>query len=301
MNNSKTGTHLSATLVTALALLCIGLSLIVLAVYLPNTELGWLDRLRDAGRQAGTVFLTTGLIGIFTQFVIRRGFVQEMKSRLTETLNERFDFLEELRLAGINGSYSMLPTDTLAKTIPNAKRVRILQTWTGNIHAIRESLRLAADNGCDVRILLLEPESPLAHIRGKDMGISESQYASSQIRGDLEILQHLHEGKDGKKFIDSGKIKVRLYKTFPGVSLYQIDNVTYMGLYLRNKSSISSPGLTIDSRVANVDSPFFAEALEDHFDAIWEDARDLYSLTETSGEEGGNGRGAPSSTVSTTP
>ena len=254
-------THFSAVFTLASSMAAVGLLLVAVPYFVSSLSIDSGMRLLT---QVGTVLLTSGLLGVLYQYTIRRSFVTEVENRLRQIINERFESLEDQRTAGVERIYEGLPIDAMKKGFEDAEReVRILQTWTGNIDTIRESLCVAAaKENCKVRVLLLHPDSEHVDYRNKDIGNVGAEHAKGRILAELDTLSALQARPE----VD-GRLEVKLYRVTPVMSIHGYDDTNIVGLYWRGVSSAAGPQFETASRPGQ--ESFFANRVKEHFEKVW--------------------------------
>ncbi|HEX6711413.1 MAG TPA: DUF5919 domain-containing protein [Rubrobacter sp.] len=252
------------------------------------------QNIRGFLRDIGSALLISGLLGAIFEYSSRRGFIAQVEESLSDVITKRYSILEEARESGVDSIYSSLP-DGIAKKFQQASSIRILQTWIGNLDGISDSLRKAANNNCTVQILLLDPDSVQARYRSKDQGENDTA-AKLRIEANLDHLNRLMSEPKTKD-----NIKVKTYDATPILTIYGYDNIDIVGLYWRKKAAISFPQLMINrqkgqerpglwpkeqegsglwsrlgqrsSENGEPDQPYFAQAVREHFEDLWEEAQ----------------------------
>jgi hypothetical protein len=171
------------------------------------------------------------------------------------------DMVELLSTAGLETIY-----DRRAAQIRSEYAVR-LNKATSNIDILGFGLKdfrrdYIAELGAlsaraEVRILLLDPKSPLAKMRDREEGQSEGT-----IRGEIE--EFLNQYRQHYAANPPTKLHVRLYTCLPLVNVFRIDNDLFWGPYFAGRAS----GNTITIRVKRGGQIY--DQLLDHFDEVWE-------------------------------
>lgn len=235
-------------------------------------------------RDIGSALLISGLLGAIFEYSSRRGFIAQVQESLSNVITERYSILEEARKSGVDSIQPELPNG-ISKRFQQASTIRILQTWIGNLDGISDSLRKAANNNCKVQILLLDPDSEQARYRSIDKGQTDTA-AKQLINSNLDLLQGLMSEQSTKN-----NITVKTYDATPILTIYGYDNIDFVGLYWRKKAAISFPQLMVNrqkgqerpglwprlgrpsSENGEADPPFFAQAVREHFEDLWEEAK----------------------------
>jgi hypothetical protein len=252
-----------------------GASLITLPVLAESINWQLLAHEKPLGslvRDFGFAILIAGSAGVGYEYMLRNAFSKEVKWTLTQIINERSAELDQLRRAGVKTVYRRLAHATLIDRFEEAsKSIRILQTWSGDFNNIGDTLARAAIRGCEIKILLLNPESSQAKQRGKDLGYVDSKVVETLIRNDLEVLRKcaLRCGKH------VSNIRIKLYDATPVIPIYGYDDTNVMGVYWHQMHSQEGAQLEVEVYDPELDTEYhhskkyFAEAVTEHFDAIW--------------------------------
>lgn len=251
-------------------LVLVGAALILLPSIL---HLGPDSTMREIFRDFGIAVLVAGLVGTGYEYWLRNAFRAEVKQTLSQIINERHAELDKLRVAGVKTIYRVLPHAQLVDKFEGAERsIRILQTWSGDFNAIGYVLARAAKKGCEVNILLLNPDSPQAEQRGRDLGYEDATAVRALIRNDLSTLR-----KSARQCTEEarGRIKVKLYSSTPIMPIYGYDDTNVVGTYWRGRHSQEGPQYELvrpESADGHPDGELYlAEAVDEHFNAIWND------------------------------
>src|SRR5215208_2791695 len=194
-------------------------------------------------RDFGLAALIAGLVGCGYEFVLRGAFAAELKENLLAVINERSGELDAVREAGIKTMHRRLPHAGLIDRFETAERsIKILQTWSGDFNAMGRSLKEAAERGCEIRILLLDPYSEQADFRGRDLGYVERNTVKSMINNDLATLRKVF--KSCNQSIRKC-VHVKLYDSTPVMAMYGFDDTTIVGTYWRGIHSQEGPQLVV--------------------------------------------------------
>lgn len=262
-------------------LIVMGVSLITLPVLAESINWQMLAHEEPLGnlvRDFGFAILIAGSAGVGYEYMLRNAFSKEVEWTLTQIINERSAELDQLRRAGVKTVYRRLAHATLIDHFETASRsIRILQTWSGDFNQLGDTLARAAMRGCEIKILLLNPESFQAEQRGKDLGYVDSDVVKALIQNDLEVIRKC-SSRCGK---DVDNIKIRLYDATPVIPIYGYDDTNVMGIYWHQMHSQEGPQLEVYNPEMDAEyhhsTKYLAEAVAEHFDALWnsEQTREL--------------------------
>jgi uncharacterized protein DUF5919 len=248
--------NISYAALAALGVFLLGLLLLMALAFFKKAP--WSDVI---GHLAA-VLIATGIIGVIYEVSLRRIFFKEVSAELQSQLNPLSNLLRmRLSGAGINVHPNLVDQNPAQLFDRASSRIRILQTWMGNYIEIESSLKAAATRGCKVEILLLNPKSPLAEARSRDLGEPED-YVGRGIVSNIERLIGLCK----RNLELASNIKLVLYDATPIMTLYWYDETCYLGLYWREGNAIAKPQLEIDIRYS-----YFGEEVENHFSSLWND------------------------------
>jgi hypothetical protein len=185
-------------------------------------------------------------------------------------------------LEGRSTSVASIGSHELVRTYP-MRGLITRPEWNGIIREARENLwlygmaelgyaeddevppilRKAAEAGCDVRILLLDPDWPAIGRMDTDEGSPEGTLAS-RIRASLSRFGRINNShKEG--------IKIRLYDTTPTVSLVRGDGRMLVTTYVRFLLGGNSPTLELQ----HVSDNGIFERYARHFDNVWSQAKEV--------------------------
>ncbi|MGH8931971.1 MAG: hypothetical protein ACRDZO_15450 [Egibacteraceae bacterium] len=141
--------------------------------------------------------------------------------------------------------------------------VAILETWTGLLEdSHREqffaALRAALVREVDVRILLLDPDSPPAQQRAAELGHID---VCKLIR---DNLRHLHQFRTGLGDPSSSCLSVRVYEASPSIQLYRWDDKALISFFPIGVRAYDAPQIE-----AYMDSPWGA-FVQGRFEELWQ-------------------------------
>lgn len=130
-----------------------------------------------------------------------------------------------------------------------------------NDDAVPGILAEAAGAGCAVRVLLLDPGSPVAESVNADEG-SVPGALTVRIRGALARFAAMRDACPA--------IGIRLYDTYPTVSIVRGDNSMLVTPYLRYFFGSNSPTFALTAESA----PVMFARYERHFESMWSSSRE---------------------------
>lgn len=136
--------------------------------------------------------------------------------------------------------------------------IRILQSWIPNLDAFQDELYQAVCNGARVEILLLQPRSQIARLRGASVNRS----VESEIRSNLRSLSALYDRLPTEL---KNNLKVKTYSALLSFSIYQVNNTYTVSFFPQGKLAIN----TLQLEIQGSDSDF-GKLMESEFSALWQ-------------------------------
>lgn len=178
-----------------------------------------------------------------------------------ETLKSTSDKSE---LFGFKSIYSTFPLDHVVRCFETARtRVFVLANWFPNTIQIEHSIVTAARNGSEVKVMLLNPESPHAKDRARDLGYGDLDSVSHEILGSLKELSRFVENEG---VVD--RVYVRLHDFTPTYILFGWHDTILVGFYLVTVHVLQGPFIEL-----GVQNSPLAKALLDDFEKKWGSAQ----------------------------
>ena len=198
----------------------------------------------------------------------RTELLAEIEKRIERTALSESELRRMLHDSGLQGVYEHHHRDRVLQEIGGCQRdVDILHTYLLEPNAFEHPLVEASRKGAKIRILLLNPESPIARQRSLDLwpgdnpDDADENYVSSQIR--LTVGEF-------KKICKANKLhnfEMRLYNALLSVQIFKCDENLYLGFYPKGKNSFEAAQLKIHGNTF-ISRQFFGE-----FNAIWHKAQ----------------------------
>jgi len=258
----------SRLFIAALVLILSGLVLVGLP-HIPEAGIDIHGTFGVLLRDIGVTLLIAGLVATFYETLTREAFMREVEQTLDRIISERYKELDQLRIAGLNTIHEELYYANVAQRFREASNsIRILQTWSGDFNALASSLKKAAERGCDIRILLLNPDSDQAKYRAKDLKHSKDKVATLT-EGDLSILSALRHMNQKLK----DNMTVKLYDATPVIAIYGCDDINIVGTYWNGRYSQEGPQYeVVGEDRSGSDNPYLSKVINDHFNSVWEES-----------------------------
>lgn len=180
-----------------------------------------------------------------------RALVQRIKRR-----HERF--------GGAARVYDNLPEEILQRMVEKSRSsVRFMGIWTSQLGAsLQRSMMEAVEKGASIEVLLLNPDSPAAIQRSRDLG-NEDEYTSDHIRGNIMDLKRLMR-KLKDKNVDASRIRLKLYDATPSRVVYIADETTLIGSHPVGELSRDAPYI-----LAFGENSGLYKSMKHHFENLW--------------------------------
>lgn len=144
----------------------------------------------------------------------------------------------------------------------NVEHIRVLQTWMPNLQALKDAFHTAVTKDAQLQILLVRPSGPAADLRQLSMPkVQINRY----LLDNLSVLAEIYDSLTGPQ---KQKFTVHVYDTPFSLSLYQVNNVSFVSLFLLNKLALDS----LQIKITNAKSAW-GKMVTDEFEAIWQHRR----------------------------
>ncbi|BCJ75309.1 hypothetical protein CS0771_48530 [Catellatospora sp. IY07-71] len=216
-------------------------------------------------------------LAVLYEFFLRRSFLSHMSEELAASLNRYFVPYERLTLAGVRDIHEIFPTSDVVRGFANARSIRIVQTWIPDVIPMLRAMRAAAERGCKIQVLLLDPNSPVAPLRARELGYTELDATRQNVEANLAELRRF-----ARLAGVAANLEVRLYDGLPVAAIHAYDDTIFMSLYWRQTPAIQGPQFEV--RKGN---SVLADTIELHIRDLWAAARHYDLGGEVGREEDG--------------
>lgn len=220
-------------------------------------------------KDLGIALMTTGVLSLFYDIMLRNSFLDEMRAQLAKSLASEFSVLNRIDEAGIIDIYQTFPTSEVADAFKTASEIRIMQTWIPDLVTLLKPLKYACSQGCSVMILLLDPNCDLAQVRGRDLGYSDTRIVSDKIKDNLNEIARFCQ-VEGTTL----NFEVRLHDTMPSVCIHAYDDISIVGFYLNKTAAIQNPQFVTRGKTSH-----FAFAIHEHWARVWDNAKKVQGIS----------------------
>lgn len=203
----------------------------------------------------GAVFITIGVLDLVREFTSSNRKEKELFNGIASIIQQEFDRQSKQSSLGVIDVCPRFPTTKFSEIVEMAEEVWICQTWLPNINDLLPSISVAAKQGSDIKIILLDPNSDVVHLRTSDLGYKDSDFVANQIKANLQELKAITE--------EHSNVEVRLYQSLPCFAIYGTSHNTYIGFYWSTSQSIQNFQLELSSQGK------FGIEVSKHFENIW--------------------------------
>lgn len=200
--------------------------------------------------------------------IIKENLEKVIEKKVNEKMPKRYRNLSE---SGIIDGFSGMEFEKIRKNLDNSMNCPIIfyKMWISDLDAIEPAMIKAVKNGCNIRVLLLNPEARATiDARSRVLNTRDSESIINDINGNIDkigqMIQHL-----GECDCKDGSLKLKVHNSFIPCSMIAIDSVIHMGLYLNGVLSTQNIHFRFAGRYRT-----HANALFSHFEAEWAIAKE---------------------------
>jgi hypothetical protein len=207
----------------------------------------------------GTVLVPAALVTFLFELFLRETLMREMRSELALSLRNELGIWRQAEKAGFVRAHAGFPLEYVRNGLETAgTQIRILANWLPDPIQIEHSLQKALDRGTGVQIVLLDPDSPHAKARGRDLGYVDAEAVPKEIRSSIAELARFVEDAPAIR-----KIDLRLHGQTPTHILFAWDNRLVCGIFLFGVHALQGSFLEF-----SVEESGIARDLIVHFDKL---------------------------------
>ena len=165
---------------------------------------------------------------------------------------------------GVERIHRAFPFEEFRSRLPNAKSVRILNTFIPNIADIRRPLLAALESGCSLEVIMLNPTSKATLTRADTLAATDPSRPFNIAGNILDSYDEL-KGilRQLPSQIDRNVLKVWLCWEIPSISIYQVDEYMLSGLFWYGRLAVEGPQLEMSAYNSEM-----AQALTEQFGRI---------------------------------
>jgi hypothetical protein len=209
----------------------------------------------------GISLVATGVTGIIVSRTIRPKTEEEIEMAIKRTMGSPATFLQERRY--INEKY-YIPKFSTAKQIDI---ITLSMMMLLEMSASQDLVRWVVNDGKNIRILVLSPESPSAVLRGREEGIDLAVKIKEEIKRLYKLYRAFRTEINHTKKC-AGSLEVRCYDGIPYFAYFRVDREIIMGLYYSHLEGNLSECILLKELNEPICEDVFRK-MRDHFEALW--------------------------------
>ena len=179
--------------------------------------------------------------------------------------------------AGIVRVHRNLDYHLLVDLMAGADEIVILNTWIPELNILADALVDALERGTYVSILMLYPDSHVAHLRSQALqGSTQGRFREDRVkpgvRHCLEVLAAIARSVDE----DTRRhLRVRLYHSLPSLSIYGVDDRAFVSVFLHGQLAVKSLQIEVEGQDTVMGRLAFGE-----LEALWEIGLEFGDITQ---------------------
>jgi hypothetical protein len=214
----------------------------------------------------GAVLVPAALVTFLFELFLRETLMREMRSELALSLRNELGVWRHAEKAGFVRAHEGFPLEYVRNGLETAAtQIRILANWLPDPIQIEHALKTALQRGIPVQIVLLDPESPHAKARGRDLGYIDADAVPKEIRSSIAELARFVEEAPAMQNID-----LRLHAQTPTHILFAWDNRLVCGIFLLGVHALQGSFLEFSVKHSGI-----GRDLVVHFDKLRSHAKQL--------------------------
>jgi hypothetical protein len=179
--------------------------------------------------------------------------------------------------SGIARIHKNLDYHLLLDYMADASEIVILNTWIPELNILADALVDAIERGTYVSILMLYPDSDVAHLRSQALlGSSQARFREDRVRPGvrhcLEVLSAIARtvGPDRRS-----NLRVRLYHSLPSISVYGVDDRAFFSVFVHGQLAVKSPQIEVRGQDSLMGRLVFRE-----LETLWEIGQEFEDLEQ---------------------
>lgn len=198
------------------------------------------------------------------------GIQQSIDQEIKPAFQEIHSKLGKLWSAGVVGIHEQLPKESILQRIRHARKtVKFLGTMMEDNLISEDAFKLAAQNGSEIQILLVDPNSKVATERSMQLGLHKDHVK-------IKTLTRIKE-LSALSARNQIKIEVRIYDSaIPALYACICDEYALIGFYWRNNRVTETPMIEVEG----IHSTPLGRLVEKEFTTIWNEAK-VINLADT--------------------
>ena len=190
--------------------------------------------------------------------------VGRLSVNFDNTVAELTHHMPRFQKLGIINIHKGLDDDVIFPRIAQSKNhVSMLLTWLQVPNDYKEALSIALKKSpLKVWILLLEPDTSIAHWRSSEVFEHSEKVGSEMVRYTKKSFEELNQ--QGRQ-----DVMIKHYKSLPHVQIIICDDIAFLTPFLNKTQSTKGPQLEIRIRESNGTLTYFGEFVIREFKAKW--------------------------------
>lgn len=207
----------------------------------------------------GVALVPAGIISIVTEHFLRRDLMTQMALLFDDFLLGRVEDIQRTSQS-VGVVHDSNPTAEICEAFAKAgKQILIYNGWVPDFEGLHRGLREAVQRNVEVKILLLNPDSPLCTLRAAEIGLPNPAMQRDYTAIDLDNMARFIEQIGG-----SGCVEIRLFDELPLAPIYATEEKMYVGWFYKARRAVTGPVI----RVHGYNSPLHT-AMRESFDRVW--------------------------------
>ncbi|MEU6867631.1 hypothetical protein ABZ924_31075 [Streptomyces sp. NPDC046876] len=175
--------------------------------------------------------------------------------------------LKEQHYGGVVRVHRRFPEEEFIGYVEDAgQEVAVLQTWIPNLRHLEEALvKALVAQQVPVRILLLDPSSPVAGLRNEalkdvlDPALAED--VKARVEGCLAGLARIH-----RRLAPGAhpRLQVKVYNSLPSIAVFKADERYLVSSFLHGQLAVDSTQIEVDGS-----HTLMGREVQEEFDTLW--------------------------------
>lgn len=175
--------------------------------------------------------------------------------------------LKEQHYGGVVKVHRRFPEEEFIGYVEDAgQEVAVLQTWIPNLRHLEEALvKALVAQQVPVRILLLDPASPVAGLRNEalkdvlDPALAED--VKARVEGCLAGLARIHRRLAPGAH---ARLQVKVYNSLPSIAVFKADERYLVSSFLHGQLAVDSTQIEVDGA-----HTLMGREVQEEFDTLW--------------------------------
>ena len=220
-----------------------------------------------------SAFLSTSLAVLLFDVWLAADQRKENNRLIENSISESMQRINKIRLGGVQNIHNGFNSAAFRKSALRSKNIKILQTYAPNMQEMSSYLLQFLNNGGEIRLAVVDPESAFARIRAYEtieIHRNDRPPEDDPVEAFIGNLKYscINRYKQMAEAKSKGVAKLLKYDRSPGVCMYATDEIMFVGPFLSNMDGLNSPMVEIRSNTVLYD--IFIE----HFENVWSSSQE---------------------------